>query len=379
MTSEIVYLDHAATTPLDERVLEAMLPYLRQEFGNAGSRTHEFGSRANAAIEEARSNVGAIVDADPSEVIFTSGATEANNLALLGLADHGVATGRNHIISTSIEHKAVLEPLEFMSRSGFTIELCPVDKSGWVKAEHILDRVRPETLLVSVMHANNETGILQPIGEIAEQLVDDEVFLHVDAAQTFGKARTELTNKRIDLISASAHKVYGPKGIGALITRRRNRRRPPITPRQFGGGQERRLRPGTQPVHQCVGFGAAARLAGSEAQTRVVACEEKRVQLLDALNAVGAETIGDQGHALPHIVGVRIPGVDAEALMLACRDVIAISNGSACTSTSYEPSHVLTAMGFPNEEAMEATRWSWSANTSLPDNDTLTNALETLL
>ena len=297
MTSEIVYLDHAATTPLDERVLEAMLPYLRQEFGNAGSRTHEFGSRANAAIEEARSNVGAIVDADPSEVIFTSGATEANNLALLGLADHGAATGRNHIISTSIEHKAVLEPLEFMSRSGFTIELCPVDKSGRVKAEHILDRVRPETLLVSVMHANNETGILQPIDEIAEQLVDDEVFLHVDAAQTFGKARTELTNKRIDLISASAHKVYGPK--------ESERRSLPTEPSatdytatvwRRAGAQ---ASPGTQPVHQCVGFGAAARLAGSEAQTRVVACEEKRVQLLDALNAVGAETIGDQGHALP--------------------------------------------------------------------------------
>ena len=248
-----VYLDCNATTPLEPEVQREMLRFFEGEFGNAGSRTHEFGARAKQAIQKARDQVAALVSAQREEVIFTSGATESNNLAILGLAAFGEQSKRRHIISTQIEHKAVLEPLEELERRGFEVEFLAPNSDGRVETEKIHAALRPDTLLVSVMHANNETGVIQPIEEIATILGKHAAYFHVDAAQTFGKLIEPLRNPRIDFISASAHKIYGPKGVGALIARRRGFDRAPLTPLLFGGGQERGLRPGTLPVPLIVG------------------------------------------------------------------------------------------------------------------------------
>ncbi|MFV1965746.1 MAG: cysteine desulfurase family protein [Pirellulaceae bacterium] len=261
---DALYADYNATTPLDPRVFEAMKPWFLDEPGNAGSRTHAYGQRAKDAVETARKQVADLIAAQPEEIIFTSGATESNNLALLGLAEYGIETGRRHIISTAIEHKAVLEPLERLRKLGFEVELAPVAPGGYVEPDAIKERLRPDTLLVSAMHANNETGVLQPIKEMSESLADTPALLHTDAAQTFGKEVEVLQRLRCDFLSISGHKIYGPKGIGALYLRRRSGERRPLSALLFGGGQERGLRPGTLPVPLAVGLGKAAQLAGEE-------------------------------------------------------------------------------------------------------------------
>jgi cysteine desulfurase len=335
-----------------------MMRYLSDEYGNAGSRTHEFGVRAKQAVERARDQVAAVVAGQRDEVIFTSGATESNNIALLGLAASTDGTTHRHIVSTAVEHKAVLEPLDHLRKHGFEITLIHPDQSGRVDAQAVLRAVRPDTLLVSVMHANNETGIVQPIEAIAAGL-PDEVWLHVDAAQTFGKLIAPLQNPRIDLISASAHKVYGPKGIGALISRRRNGKRPPLFPLMFGGGQERGVRPGTHAVHLIAGFGVAAQLALDEHEQRQASCLHFRDGVLTAMAQLGGQINGDQSHCLPHVLNVSLPGLNSEAAMLSLKGLLALSNGSACTSTSYEPSHVLVAMGLDRDRIDSALRLSW--------------------
>ena len=353
-----VYLDCNATTPVEPEVLEVMLRYLADEYGNAGSRTHEFGVRAKQAVERAREQVAAVVAAQPDEVVFTSGATESNNIALLGLASSADGAARRHIVSTAIEHKAVLEPLERLAAQGVEVSLIHPDESGRVDAQAVLAAVRPDTLLVSVMHANNETGIVQPIEAIAAGL-PDSVFLHVDAAQTFGKLIAPLQNPRIDLISVSAHKVFGPKGVGALISRRRNGKRPPLSPLMLGGGQERGLRPGTQPVHLIAALGMAAQSSVREHAPRQAACLRFRDGVLTAMAQLGGQANGDQEHCLPHVLNVSLPGLNSEAAMVALKGILALSNGSACTSTSYEPSHVLVAMGLEEERVESALRLSW--------------------
>lgn len=355
-----VYLDHNATTPLEPAVREVMLHYFDAEYGNAASRTHEFGLRAKQAVQAARGQVAGVVGADPSEVIFTSGATEANNLALLGLAPFGERAGRRHLVTTTIEHKAVSEPLDELERRGFEVTRIPVGSSGRVDAETVLRAVRPETLAVSIMCANNETGVTQPIAEIAEGLVSSAVYFHVDAAQAFGKLLDPLQHARIDLISASAHKLFAPKGVGALIARRRNGERPPLSPLMFGGGHERGLRPGTLPVPLIAAFGTAADLAVREGANREAKSRMRRDAALEAFSPLGATPIGDQAEVLPHVLMVSFPGVDSEALMLAIKDLAAVSNGSACTSAAYEPSHVLKAMGLSRELSEGAVRFSWS-------------------
>ncbi len=360
MTNSLpLYLDCNATTPLDPRVREVMLHYFDIDYGNEGSRTHEYGARAKQAVQQAREQVAALMDCERTEVVFTSGATESNNIGLLGLARHGLESGRKHIISTQIEHKAVLEPLEELERRGFEVTLVPPTRGGWVEPETVLEALRPDTLLISVMHANNETGVVQPIDEIAVGLKDHPAFFHADAAQTFGKIIDPLRNPRLDLISLSGHKIYGPKGIGALITRRRGYDRIPLTPLMYGGGQERGLRPGTLPVPLIAALGKAAELAGKEWREREKKCLKFRKELLAAFTPLNPVFNGDPDRTMAHVVNLSIPGIDSEALMLALKNEIAISNGSACTSATYKPSHVLEAMGVEAETAAQAVRISW--------------------
>lgn len=353
------YLDNNATTPLDPRVKEALFQAFELEYGNSGSRTHEFGQSAKRAVESARQQIAQVVSAVPQEVVFTSGATEASNLAILGLETYGRSQGRKHIVSTSIEHKAVLEPLEVLQSRGFEVTYVPVSSSGRVDAGAVINAVRDDTLLVSVMHANNETGIIQPVTEIADGLPETP-FFHVDAAQTFGKIIPPLQHPRLDLISISGHKIYGPKGIGALIARRRSYNSLPLTPLLFGGGQERGLRPGTLPVPLIVGFGVAAQIAQSDHVEREAICREIKNAASTEFARLNAVVVGDAEWAMPNVLSVAFPGVDSEALMLATREFAAMSNGSACTSSSYSRSHVLQAMGMDEEVVDGAVRLSWS-------------------
>jgi cysteine desulfurase len=370
-----IYFDCAATTPLDPRVRDEMLVYLNEDFGNAGSRTHEFGRRARAAVERARDRVAEVMRCSRGDVVFTSGATESNNLALLGLARHGEASGRRHVLSTQIEHHAVLEPLNELQRRGFDVELVPPDASGVVDADALLRAVRPDTLLVSVMHVNNETGARQPIEEIAAGLADRDVVLHVDGAQSFGKELQPLRDPRLDLVSISGHKIYGPKGVGALIVRRRGGARAPIEPLLLGGGQERGLRPGTLAVPLIAGLGKAAELALAEWDQRARRCRELRERLLAGLAPLKPELNGDPARCVPHILNLAIPGMDGEALIEAWSELVAISQGAACTSHAYTCSHVLGAMGLPAWRHDGAVRLSWSHMTELPDTARMVEAV----
>ncbi len=354
-----VYLDCNATTPLDPEVERDLMYFLREEYGNAGSRTHEFGTRAKQAVQRARDQVAAVVKSAREEVIFTSGATESNNLAILGLQQFGEKSGRRHIISTAIEHKAVLEPLEHLGRFGFEITLVDPELDGAIAATKIKAALRPDTLLVSVMHVNNETGIIQPLTDIATALEGHEAFFHVDAAQGFGKRIPDLQNRRIDLLSISGHKIYAPKGVGALVTRRRSFSRPPLTPLAYGGGQERGLRPGTLPVALIVALGRAAELSLRDADKRNARCQQIKQQVMQVFAQVGGVPTGDQSKAVSSTFNVAIPGLDSEAVMVALKDIIAISNGSACTSQNYMASHVLTAMGLSEDHVKGALRLSW--------------------
>ena len=352
---------------MENEVLEEVVQFLAHDFGNSGSRTHDYGAVANRAVERARKCVAKVVESDPAEVLFTSGATESNNLVLLGLAKHGSAAGRQHIVSTAIEHKAILEPLNELQKQGFKVTLVQPNAKGRIRADDILDAIQVDTLLVSCMHANNETGVVQPVEEIASGLIDSEVYLHTDAAQSFGKIVSELRNPRIDLISISGHKIFGPKGIGALVVRRRNGKRPPITPLMYGGGQERGLRPGTMPVALVAGLGKAAEIALRDRAERETRCMAFRERLLTELAPLEPIIHGDTDNTLAHVVNLSFGDIDSEAVMLALRDTVAISNGSACTSASYAPSHVLRAMQLNDVEAETATRWSWSHRSEEPD------------
>lgn len=362
-----VYLDCNATTPLDPAVRSVLLRYLDQDFGNEGSRTHEFGARAKQAVQRARDQVAAVVGAKRDEVIFTSGATESNNLAILGLRAAAEEAGQRHIITTQIEHKAVLEPCDVLERVGFEVTRVPVSASGAVDPEAIRTVLRPETFLVSVMQVNNETGVRQPLDAVAGALGDHPAYLHTDAAQGFGKDLASLRNPRVDLISVSGHKLYAPKGVGALVMRRRGFARPPLQPLVVGGGQERGLRPGTLPVALIAALGEAAELALRDQDQRHAICLTVREQALAALLPLGAVSTGDQSLVMDHVLNLGFPGLDSEALMVALKDLIAISNGSACTSSSYAPSHVLKAMGMGDDEANSCLRISWCHMTPAVD------------
>ena len=370
-----MYIDCNATTPMEPAVAEVVRRFFEEEFGNEGSRTHAFGARAKEAVQKAREQIAALVDAKPEEVIFTSGATESNNLAILGLANWGRQHGKTHIISTRIEHKAVLEPIDHLAKEGFEVDLVGPDKQGRVEVEKITRLLRPTTMLVSVMHANNETGVIQPIGELTEALAHHPAWFHVDAAQTFGKLIPEIRHPRIDLISASGHKIYGPKGVGFLVVRHRGKQKIPITPLTFGGGQEGGLRPGTLPVPLIVGLGKAAELAAKDHAAREAKCREFREKFLHAIGSLQPQIHGEAGKVLPHTVNASFPGISAEETMLRLKDVVAVSNGSACTSASYQPSHVLKAMHLGKDEIVGAVRFSWCHLTPDLDWDLLNKKL----
>ena len=373
-----MYLDCNATAPLEPSVAEAVGHWFSEEIGNAGSRTHSFGLAAKRAVGAAREEVAAVVDANEDEVVFTSGATESNNIAILGLAEFGKSTSRRHIVSTAIEHKAVLEPLESLVYSGFDVTLVEPDTAGVVSADSVEAALRPETLLVSVMHVNNETGVRQPVSEIASRLQTHDAFFHVDAAQGFGKELEALRSPRIDLMSISSHKVYGPVGVGALIARRRGFTKPPIKPLAFGGGQERGLRPGTIPVPLVVGLGKAARLAREKAGARAKRSAEIRDDALEALKPLGIRLHTRLNQTMSHVLNFSVPGVDSEALMLTLKDIAAISNGSACTSQSYKPSHVLKAMQLPEDAISGAVRISWCHMTPNVDWSKIADRIDSL-
>lgn len=373
-----IYLDCNATTPLDPEVREVMLRYLTEDFGNEGSRTHEFGARAKQAVQKARDQVAAVVSAKRDEVIFTSGATESNNLAILGLREVGRKQGKRHVITTAIEHKAVLEPCAAIEQEGFTVTFLPVGAGGFVDPESVRAALRPDTLMVSVMQVNNETGVRQPINEIAKVLYDHPAYFHTDAAQGFGKDIETLCNPRIDLISISGHKIFAPKGVGTLVTRRRGYERPPLQPLMFGGGQERGMRPGTLPVALIAAIGSAAEIALRSQVERQQACRRIREQALTALAPLNPRLTGDQSLVMDHVLNLSFPGLDSEALIVALKDLVAISNGSACTSSNYTPSHVLKSMGMSDDEANTCVRISWCHMTPAVDWEAVADRIKSM-
>ena len=370
-----MYLDCAATCPIDPRVQAELRRFSKADFGNAGSRTHVHGRVARQAVERARAHVARVAGVRRNEVIFTSGATESNNLAILGLEAFGRAEERTHLVSTTIEHHAVLEPLRVLAARGFDLTLVDPEPGGRVDAGRVAAAVRPDTLLVSVMQVNNETGVQQPIIEIADRLSGSRAFLHVDAAQGFGKALDALRHRRVDLVSVSGHKLCGPKGTGALLARQRAGQRPPLTPLLYGGGQELGLRPGTLPVPLIAAFGKAAELALNEHAARREAAERFGQRLLAGLAPLAPRVHGDPDHRLPYILNLSIPGWDKETLIEAWADLAAISDGAACTSQSYTCSHVLAAMGLPAEQEAGAVRLSWCHLSEPPDLEAMTGAL----
>lgn len=373
-----IYLDCNATTPIEHRVRDVVIHYLEHDFGNAASRTHTWGTIAKQAVQNAREQIAQVVGSKIDEVFFTSGATESNNMAILGIAHHAEITGRKHIISTTIEHKAVLEPLSVLEKKGFEITLVPVDAYGRVDADAVKEALRPDTILVSIMHVNNETGVRQPIEDISNILVGHEAFFHVDAAQGFGKDIETLRSTRIDLISISGHKIYGPKGIGALVSRRRGYKRLPLEPIIYGGGQEGGLRPGTLAVHLIAGLGKAAEIALIENSARAQKCNEFRIMALSALSKLDYTINGNQDYVLPHVLNISFPGLNSEAIIVALKDIVGVSNGSACTSSSYEPSHVLKAMNLDDDVIKGSIRLSWCHLTDEPNWNLFVAAINSL-
>lgn len=350
-----VYLDYAATTPVDPRVAHRMLPYLTQLYGNPASRSHAYGWAAEEAVELAREQVASLVNADPREIIWTSGATESNNLALKGVAQFHQARGRR-IVTLATEHKAVLDTVRELERQGFEAVVLPVRENGLVDHAEFEAALVPGTLLASVMYVNNETGVVQDIASLGALCRAHGVLLHVDAAQAAGKVPIDLDALPVDLMSFSAHKLYGPKGIGALYVRRKPRVR--IASQMHGGGHERGMRSGTLPTHQIVGMGHAFWLAREHMQqdnARIHALRERLWAGLSKIEAVALNT--DLAHSAPQYLNVSFHYVEGESLLMGMKD-IAVSSGSACTSASLEPSYVLRAMGRPDELAHSSIRFS---------------------
>jgi cysteine desulfurase len=351
-----IYMDNHSTTRTDPRVVEAMLPYFTVHFGNAASRTHAFGWKAAEAVEEARTQVASVIGADSKSVIFTSGATESNNLAIKGacrLNQHEF----DHVITVQTEHRAVLDPCRRLESEGFRVTFLPVDRFGRIAPRQVADAITSRTALVSVMLANNEVGTLQPVAEVGALCKERQVLLHTDATQAVGRIEVDVEELQADLLSLSAHKIYGPKGVGALYVRRRNPH-VRLEPMLEGGGHERGMRSGTLPVPSIVGFGAAAALCASDLMPEARRLRTLRERLFDGLSAALSDIVlnGHPEERLPNNVNVSFANVRGEALLMALRNV-AVSSGSACTSASVEPSYVLRALGVADELAHSSIRF----------------------
>jgi cysteine desulfurase len=350
-----VYLDYSATTPVDPRVAEKMIPYLTEKFGNPASRSHSYGWEAEAAVEEAREEVARLFSADPKEIVWTSGATESDNLAIKGAAHFHAGRGR-HLITVKTEHKAVLDTCRELERQGFEVTYLDVMENGLIDLDVFKAALRPDTTVVSVMFVNNEIGVIQPIAEIGEICREKGIVFHVDATQATGKVAVDLSALKIDLMSITAHKVYGPKGIGALYVRRKPRAR--IEAQMHGGGHERGMRSGTLATHQIVGMGEALRLARLEMGAESERVRMLRDRLLDGISSIEHVYVnGDLTYRVPHNLNVSFAYVEGESMMMAIKE-LAVSSGSACTSASLEPSYVLRALGRDDELAHSSIRFT---------------------
>lgn len=348
-----IYMDYGATTPCDPRVVDAMIPWLREHFGNPASRSHAWGWEAEEAVEKARADVAALIGADPREIVWTSGATESNNLALKGAAHFYSGKGK-HLITVKTEHKAVLDPCRELERQGFEVTYLDVQEDGLVDFSRLKAAIRPDTILISVMFVNNEIGVIQDIPAIGKLCREKGILFHVDAAQATGKVEIDLKTLPVDLMSLASHKTYGPKGIGALYVRRKPRVR--IEAQMHGGGHERGMRSGTLPTHQCVGMGEAFRIAKLEMAQDTAKARALQQRLLNGLK--GIEQVFVNGHLekrVPHNLNMSFNYVEGESLMMGIKG-LAVSSGSACTSASLEPSYVLRALGRSDELAHSSLR-----------------------
>ncbi len=350
-----IYLDYSATTPVDPRVAEKMIPYLVEKFGNPASRSHAFGWEAEAAVEAAREEVAKLVNADSKEIVWTSGATESNNLAIKGAANFYSSKGK-HLITVKTEHKAVLDTCRELERQGFEVTYLDVQENGLIDLEVFKAALRPDTILVSVMFVNNEIGVIQPIAEIGEICREKGIVFHVDSAQATGKVEIDLSTLKVDLMSFSAHKTYGPKGIGALYIRRKPRIR--LEAQMHGGGHERGFRSGTLATHQIVGMGEAFRIARLEMVEEDRRIKALRDRLLKGVSDIEQVFInGDMEHRVAHNLNVSFAYIEGESMLMAIKD-LAVSSGSACTSASLEPSYVLRALGRDDELAHSSIRFT---------------------
>lgn len=352
-----VYMDHHATTPVDPRVLETMLPYFSQVFGNAASIDHEYGTEAMRAVETARQQIAQLINARPDEIIFTSGATESDNLAILGVAERYVDRG-NHIITCVTEHKAVLDTCHHLEHRGWQVTYLPVDQQGLLDPDDVRRAITPNTVLISIMVANNEIGVLAPIAEIGQIAHEHEVLFHTDAAQAVGHIPMDVEAMNIDLLSMSAHKIYGPKGIGALYVRKL-RSRVRLAEQMHGGGHERGMRSGTLNVPGIVGLGKALEIARQELEVERQRLQELRDRLWAGLQARldNVELNGHPTQRLPHNLSVAIPGVESRSLLVQLKSDVALSTGSACTTAKVEPSHVILALGYGEDRAHCSVRF----------------------
>ncbi len=368
-----IYMDYSATTPIDPRVADKMIPYLREQFGNPASRSHMYGWTAEKAVEEARGYVAALVNADPREIIWTSGATESNNLAIKGAAQFYKTKGK-HIITVKTEHKSVLDTVRELERIGFEATYLEPQDNGLITVEQLAAAVRPDTILVSVMLVNNEIGVIQPIDEIGVFCRSKGIIFHCDAAQATGKVVIDLQQTKVDLMTFTAHKTYGPKGVGALYVCRKPRVR--LEAQMHGGGHERGLRSGTLPTHQIVGMGESFRIAKEEMDSEIGRIKALRDRLAKGLQEIEEVYInGDMEHRVPHNLNVSFNYVEGESLIMAIKD-IAVSSGSACTSASLEPSYVLRALGRSDELAHSSIRFTIGRFSTEEDIDFAVNLLK---
>jgi len=368
-----IYLDYQATTPMDPRVLEAMMPYFTHKFGNSGSRSHAYGWEAEEGTEKARAQVAKLIGADEKEVIFTSGATESNNLAIRGVAEF-YKDRKNHIITTVTEHKCVLDTCRHLEQQGFEVTYLPVKQDGLLDLDVLRAAITDKTVLVSVMAVNNEIGVIQPLAEIGRICREKKVFFHTDAAQAAGKIPLDVEALNIDLMSISGHKIYGPKGIGALYVRRKPRVR--LVPMIVGGGQERGFRSGTLPTPLCVGLGEAAEICMKEMDAEAKRLKKLQERMLNGLRAKLTDIVvnGDLEHRIPGNLNISFAYVEGESLMMGIKN-LAVSSGSACTSASLEPSYVLRALGVEEEMAHTSLRIGFGRFTTEHEVDTAVDEL----